>query len=422
MKNKWLKKYQKAAHKADFDSNVLLGFNANIDVTTNFSKIEADLEEVEEEELRKVKSEEDFLKVLKHCRENETNLEVDSTEFDAEVDGDEQIGGQAGIMSNFLSGVGHRAVIYTPFLSQELAEKIHSEVLYPTVEDGMVLKSVSDAVNSDRTKKNYIVEFEEESCRLILSDHLRGFGPYFRKGMEEKFPVLQDEIDRAIFSGFHDIRGNFESKLRKSEKQLRKLHVPKHLEFVSTTPQKDEMILEKILPYFTSVGMDESELHKISDIMGYEIDEEPSLGDVYTISKKMIQKYDVERVHVHTKNFQSVVAESSYPVRDERIRKSILFSGLSAVSMAETGEIPEPSEIELETDRMHITKLDDLEHFEDFFDLDDFAETGIARLEGYKVVAAPTIIHEEPKRLVGMGDIISSGAFTAEVHPTHTPE
>jgi ADP-dependent phosphofructokinase/glucokinase len=156
--------------------------------------------------------------------------------------------------------------------------------------------------------------------------------------------------------------------------------------------------------------------------MGYKIDEEPSLGDVYTVSKKIIQKYDVSRVHVHTKNFQSVVAESSYPVRDKRIREGMLFSGLAAVSMADKGRIPAPEDIELETDRMHITRLDDLEHFEDFFDLDNFVETGMTRLEGYKVIAVPTVIHEEPERLVGMGDLISSGAFTAEVPPTHTPE
>lgn len=415
MKDEWLKKYENAKNQGSLDSRVLLGFNANIDVSQKFEELDFDLEKVEGEALREVNSEEDLLKVLKHCRDERTNLEVDASDFKADIEGSDQIGGQAGIMSNFLSGIGNRAIIYTPFLSEELAEKIHDEVLYPTVEDGMVLKSVSDAINSDRTKKNYIVEFEEESCRLILSDKIKGFGPYFRKSVEEKFPILQEKIDRAIFSGFHDIEGNFEAKLRKAEKQLRKLHIPKHLEFVSTNPERDEKILENILPYFSSVGMDESELRKISDIMGYKLDENISLGDVYTASKKIIENYEVSRVHVHTKHFQAAVTDRSYPVRDKKIREGMLFSGLAAVSMADKGIIPEPEDIKLENDRMHVTKLDDLEHFEDFFNLDDFTETGIARIEEYKVVAVPTIIHEEPERLVGMGDIISSGAFTAEI-------
>jgi ADP-dependent phosphofructokinase/glucokinase len=414
MKEEWLEKYRSVEGKEDFGSQILLGFNANIDVSQKFEELDMDLEDVEAEELREIESEEDLKKVLKHCRENSANLEVDASGFDPAIDGDGQIGGQAGIMSNFLSNIGHRAVIYTPFLSEELAEKIDSEVLYPSVDEGMVLESVSEAANSDRTKKNYIIEFEEESCRLILSDHLRGFGPYFRKSVEEKFPELQGEIDRAIFSGFHDVDGNIDSKFRKAEKQLRKLHIPKHLEFVSKSREKDEKILERILPYFTSVGMDENEIRKVSDVMGYEVSEEPSLGEVYTASKKIIQKYDVRRVHIHTMTFHSVVAERSYPVRDKRIRDSMLFSELSAVSMAEKGEIPGREDIELKEGEIHVTKLDDLEHFADFFDLDDFTETGMTRIEDYKVVAIPTLIHEEPKRLVGMGDIISSGAFTTE--------
>jgi ADP-dependent phosphofructokinase/glucokinase len=414
MKEEWLKKYRSVEEKSDFGSKVLLGFNANIDVSQSFSELEISLEDVEAEEIQSISSREDLKKVLKFCRENSTNLEVDIQDYNPDLNGEEQIGGQAGIMSNFLSNINHRAVIYSPFLSQDLAENIDSEVLYPDFEDGMVLKSVSDAVNSDRTKKNYIIEFEEESCRLILSDSLRGFGPYFRKSVEEKFPDLEKEIDRAIFSGFHDVEGNVDSKLRKAEKQLRKMHIPKHLEFVSKSPERDEIVLDRILPYFTSVGMDETEINKIGDIMGYDISDEPSLGEVFTASKKIIQKYHVRRVHVHTMHFHSVVAERSYPVRDKRIRDSMLYSELAAVSMAETGEIPEKEDIGLNNDKMHVTKLDDLEHFSDFFDLTEFVETGITRIEDYKVIAIPTLIHEEPKRLVGMGDIISSGSFTTE--------
>jgi ADP-dependent phosphofructokinase/glucokinase len=415
MKTEWLERYRKASEKTDFNAKILLGFNANIDVSQSFSDIDFDLGEIEGYELRKINSKEDLKKVLKYCCENKTNLEVQGSGLDLDVDGKEQIGGQAGIMSNFLSGIGHRAVIYTPFLSEKLADKIDDEVLYPTLDDGMVLKSVSEAVNSDRTKENYIIEFEEESCRLILSDNLRGFGPYFRKGMEEKFPVLQEEMDRAIFSGFHDIKGNFESKIRKAEKQLRKLHIPMHLEFVSTTERKRRKILEHVLPYFTSVGMDESELRNTGEIMEHSISQEPSLGEVYTISKKIIEEYGVSRVHVHTKHFQSIVADRKYPVRDKQMRDGMLYSELAAVSMADSGEIPESGDLEI-TDDMHVTRLDDLEHFQDFFDLKNFVETGTARLEGYKVVAIPTIIHEKPERLVGMGDVISSGAFASETN------
>ncbi|MFB6159129.1 MAG: ADP-dependent glucokinase/phosphofructokinase [Candidatus Nanohalobium sp.] len=416
MKDRWLRMYGKAAEKEDFNSEILLGFNANIDISTRFKDTDIDLEDVKPEEMRKISSFEDLKKVLKYVRDCDTNIEVDSRSFDPEIDGEEQIGGQAGIMSNFLTGLGHTSVIYTPFLSTELAEKLDEKVLYPEVEDSLKLKRTEDAVNSDRTKKNYIIEFEEESRRLILSDSLRGFGPYFRKGVEDRFSQLQEEIDRAILSGFHDAEGNFKSKIRKAEKQLRKLHIPKHLEFVSSSQDRDKAIMEELLPYFTSVGLDSSELVKAADIMGEEVEDEPSLGEAYSVSKKLIEEYGVKRVHVHTKEFQSVVTDGDYGVRDKKMRESLLYAGIAAASMAETGGIPEKEDVELERENMHVRKLDELEHFEDFFGLEDFTETGIARPEGYKVVAVPTLIHEEPKRLVGMGDIISSGAFTAEIN------
>lgn len=416
MKEAWLNKYKESVEDLNFNSRVLVGFNANIDVTLNFEDLDINLDDVKKEKIDYIRSESDLKKVLRYCRDEETNLEFEVKDFEPKLDGEESIGGQAGIMSNFLSRMGHRSVMYTPFLSEEVVEKMDNDILYPVVDDGLVLKSVSDSVNSDRTKKNHIIEFKEESCRLILSDKLRGFGPYFRKGIEEKFSLIQEEVDKAIFSGFHDIDGNFDARLKKSEKQLRKLHIPKHLEFVSSTREKDKAIIEDILPQFTSVGMDESELKTISEIIGYKIDERPSLGEVYSISKKIIEEYSISRVHVHTRNFQTVVADKKYPVRDKNIRESLLFSGLAAVSQAERGKIPEIGEIEFNDEDMHLTRLDDLEHFQDFFELEDFVETGIARLEGCKVIAVPTIIHEEPERLVGMGDIISSGAFAAENH------
>jgi ADP-dependent phosphofructokinase/glucokinase len=414
MKKKWLDRFEKSSERTDFDSDVLLGFNANIDVTKSLSGLDEDAEGVQAEELRQIESRGDYLSCLEKLRKDGANFEASLNGFDPEINGSENIGGQAGIVSNFLCGIGCDSIMYTPFLSEELVEKIDSEVLYPVVEDNLVLKRASSAVNTDRTKKNYIIENEDASSRLILSNSIKGFGAYFRKSVEEKFPELQEEVDKAFFSGFHDMRGNCGSKMQKAEKQMRKLHVPKHLEFVSSTEEKDQMMLERIMPNFTSVGMDDSELRRIGSMLGYDVEEETSLGNVYKISKKIINEFNVRRVHVHTKKFHTVVTEEDYPVKMEEIRDSLVFAGLSAASMAGKGGIPVLDDIELDTDEMHVSMLDDLEHFGDFFDLEGFAECGMAQVEEYKVVAAPTLIHESPERLVGLGDVISSAAFITE--------
>ncbi|PSH02246.1 MAG: hypothetical protein BRC26_01540, partial [Nanohaloarchaea archaeon QH_8_44_6] len=70
---------------------------------------------------------------------------------------------------------------------------------------------------------------------------------------------------------------------------------------------------------------------------------------------------------------------------------------------------------DLEMDDKHIKRLDMLEDFGDFFEIDDFARKGIGKVKNYRVAAIPTIIHEDPKRVVGLGDIISSGTFVGEV-------
>lgn len=414
MKEEWAEKYRKAVEETDFDSNVLTGFNANIDCSTSYKELEINTEDVEAEKKNSVGSEEDLKKILKFCRDSRTNQEVE-LDFEVDIEGEEQLGGQGGIMANFLSKIGNRSAFYTPFLSENIADLMESEVVYPVIDDTLTLQSIEDAVNSDRTKKNYIIEFEEESCRLILSDSIRGFGPYFRKSVEEKLSETRGSIDRMLLSGFQDAEGNIEAKYGKAEEQLKKIEVPKHLEFVSKGEKKDKLMIENIAPHFDSVGMDEQELRHVSEALNIDLGE-ASLGHVYKASKEIIEETEVTRVHVHTLKFQCVVAKESYPVEAQDIRRGMLFGGLAAVSMAEKGEIPDMEDISFNSDDMHLNRLEELEHFEDFFNLENFLETGIAQIDGYTVVAVPTVIHEEPKRLVGMGDLISSGAFVAEIN------
>lgn len=415
MKEEWIKRYEDAVESIDFNSTVLTGFNTNIDCTIKFGEMDMDLEGIEAEKKDALKSEEDLKKMLKYCKENSSNHEVSINNFNPDLEGKEQLGGQGAIMANFLSGLGNRSIFYTPFLSERIADLLNKEVVYPVIDDTLQLKNAEEGVNSDRTKKNYIIEFEEESCRLILSDSIRGFGPYFRKSVEEKLEAMDGSVDRVLLSGFHDAEGNVESKIRKSRQQLEKIDVPKHVEFVSSGDERDRMMLEEVVPEFTSIGMDEQEMRNIAEILDVEIHEETSLGDAYHVATKLMEKTGISRVQIHTLKFHTAVARDSYPVEPEKMRQAVLFGGLSAVSMAEKGEIPEKEEIGFNEEGMHINRVDDLEHFEDFFNLDNFSETGIAHLEDYKIVAAPTIIHEDPKRLVGLGDLISSGTFTAEI-------
>ena len=415
MKDAWRLKYETVDNPNL--KRVLTGFNINIDCVYKLSEINIDFESVVAEKMEKVEGPDELNKVLKYCSENNENMEVRGRYMAREFEGAEMnIGGQAGIISNFLSKTGHYSGLYTPFLSQEVVDLLEENIVYPEADGNLHLKRIRDAVNTDRTKKNMIVEIDEDqSCRLIVSDRLEGFGPYFRKGIEERIPALEEEFEGFIFSGFHDADGNFEAKIDKAQIQLENIDSPKHLEYAGMEKEKSKILLENLIPEFTSIGMDESEALELGKRTDHNFGEELSLGEAFQLGKTLIKNHNLERVHIHTYRYHVTVLEDCE--MEENIRDGMLYAEKAGIAMADKGHIPDSDEIEniqLNND-IHLHRVDELEHFRHHLGLDSFTETEIAEVEGYSVVAIPTLVHEEPKKVVAMGDIISSGAFTYNI-------
>lgn len=414
--NAWEERYRNSIDLNEATANALVGFNANIDVVHRPGTVSMDTEgkPVLKEKLRSM---DDLVSGLKYCVENSENHEVDFEGFEIDIEGEESIGGQAGIISNYLAKNGNGVIFYTPLLSEELAGMLEEKILYPVIDGEFVLKNVRDAANTDRTKKNHIFEFESEKTgRMIVSDHLKGFGPYFRKGVEDNLAAIDSNIECAVVSGFHDAEGNTEAKLRKSASQLERIESPTHLEYVHKNSELNRMILRYIVPRVDSIGLDETEIKKVSKLAGLDDPgEHVNLGEAFKFGKGMINKFGLSRVHVHTYRYHVTIVEEDYPHDTENIRESMLYGELSAIQMADTGEIPGEEEIKsFEMKNKHIHDLEELEHFGDFFDVKGFEIDGVAEIDGYRVIAVPTIIHESPEKTVGMGDIISSGSFVSE--------
>lgn len=417
IKEDWEEKYRNSTDLVESSVGVLTGFNANLDVIHQVSEIDLDLEGVNPELLEEVSNLDELRSSLKYCIENSENNESNKN-LEIDFEGEEFIGGQAGIMSNFLAGTGNGVIFYTPLLSEELASEIDEKVLYPVIDGDFTLKNVRDASNTDRNKKNHIFEFnkKDSSGRLILSDTLKGFGPYFRKGVEENLDTIQKNIECAVFSGFHDIEGNKDAKLKKSAKQLEMIDKPTHLEFVDKNQEITSLILKYILPKVDSFGLDETEFESLMELLEMETPEgNLNLGKAFDASKRLIKKFDLERIHLHTYRYHLVVAENGYTTSKNEIRNSMLYGEVAAIQAADKGYIPSKEDIsDFDMENKEINGLEELHHFGDFFDLERFDEKGIAEIDGYKVIAIPTIIHNNPEKTVGMGDIISSGAFTSE--------
>ena len=413
---KWIKRYADSTELVEKSFDAVVAFNANIDVVHEAEEINLELEDVEPELRDGVENISDLKKSLKYCIVKGENHEID-LKADPDFKGEKRIGGQAGIMSQFLSGTGNGTIFYTPLLSEELSSQMNEKILYPVNEGGLLLKNVQDASNTDRTKRNHIFEFDrEKSGRLIVSDTLKGFGPYFRKGVADNLDTIEDNADCVLTSGFHDIKGNATAKLKKSAEQLSQIKSPLHLEYVHRNDKLSQKILKHVVPCVKSIGLDETEFKKVVDlVLDEELDNNVNLGKAYQHSKKLLETLGLERIHIHTYRYHLTVTVPEYHCSREKIREAMLYGELAAIQSADTGKIPETSEIkefDMEDKRLH--RLHELKQFGDHLDLKEFERTGTAEIDGLNVVAIPTIIHEDPVRTVGMGDILSSAAFGSE--------
>lgn len=418
MRDEWIEKYRDSGRMLEGSRDVLVAFNANIDRVLRLEETGIELENVEPESIESVEGLRQLKSSLKHSLEKSENREYELKSLDHRFEtGKKQLGGQAGIMTNFLSNIGETVIFYTPLLSEKLAELVNDNVLFPVTEPDFALKNVRDAANTDQTKENLIFEYESEGTgRVIFSDSLKGFGPYFRKGIENNFPELEENIDRAILSGFHDVEGNREAKLEKAGNQLEKLDIPVHVEYVHRTSKVAELTLEHVIPEAESLGVDENELVKLCGLLDIDIEQDFSLGEAFNACKQIIEEKELERIHLHTYRFHLTVTRSSYEVKKKKILDAMLFGERAALKTAEKGELPVKEDLEdFSMEKMHLDGFKELNDFQDFFELENFASEGFTEIDGFKVVAIPTLIHEDPGRLVGLGDIISAGAFTAEI-------
>ncbi|MFP4038674.1 MAG: ADP-dependent glucokinase/phosphofructokinase [Candidatus Nanohaloarchaea archaeon] len=417
MKEIWRNRYSEMAERPEIGGfQVLTAFNTNIDRRINLEELDWELEDAEK--LEEVKSIEEVKKTLKYAVENGKNMEVDASGLKTGIDGGKAaVGGQAGIMANFLSGLNGSVTLYTPLLSQKMADMIDDRVLHPYFESEFTLKNVRDSANTDRTKENIIIEFSRpQTGRLILSDKLRGFGPYFRSGIEDNLDKIDENIQGALLSGFQNVKGNREVKIEKAKRQISRFDSRKHLELVGADRKLFHLIGREVLPEVESVGMDETEALKLAEMSDESYGEPLHIGEAYNLMKELLEEAELERCHLHTYRYHLIVAEESYPVELEVLRDGMVFGEVAALLRADTGEIPSIEEFEgLDFEDKHVKNLDELEDFQEFFDLDNFVEEGKALVEDYKVCAVPTVIHEDPEVLVGMGDLISSGAFAYEL-------
>jgi len=442
--------------------SVFLAYNANVDAIKFFN----DGKEVEElinqfgiEEIietmekypRKIKSPVDFIARLIHCMENGKPAEIPIVEdeslnnwFNRIKYDEERIGGQVGIISNLLSLLNLKRIIaYTPLLSKKQSEMFNDSdnLLYPVVIDGkLFLKKPKEAYREeDPLKINRIFEYRENlefylgekkiitphANRLIVASRPDKLRIEIGEDLKKKLPEIGEIVDCAILSGYQGIKERYSDgkddhyyieRAREDISLLkRNKDIKIHLEFASIQSKRlRKMIVDNIIPKVDSLGMDETEIANVINVMGYEdlsniILKNSRIEDVLYASKILLEDYNnLEIVQVHTLYYIMCLCRRDNLLSEGELEKTLDLATILAGTKAKLGKI---STIE---DLKEGAKISYNEH-EGFFKkvIKDLRENPGYR--DYKIALVPSRLVKSPKSTVGLGDTISSGAFIGYV-------
>ena len=354
----------------------------------------------------------------------------------------QQMGGQAGIMTNLLTALGTAPITYTYLLSErQMSMFEHPETIrYPTVEDGRVsYVPLPKAVNTDRTKINWVFEFREgdecfgvtatEDTRFIAASRPPEFD-LTAGDLDETIDQVGEDVDGALLAGYHNltpdhVKDGYEETHRHAREVIRRLRsggdVDVHIEYAVTHDDDlRESMYEWILPAANVVGADTHELTMLHDDASLGVVADPpseatpfepdEILDHYRMLEAVREELGVDCVQLHAMEYHLAVMESSHS--PEAVRRGLEFAAVNAAAKAARGEITSPDD--LETGLAYEPSAMGREAIELLADhIDETAADGV--LETPTVVACPNRVVDEPAGTVGIGDIVSSSSFILEL-------
>ena len=369
-----------------------------------------------------------------------------------------RMGGQAGIISNHLAYLGIRKVItYVPWLSSEQAEYFSKSknLVHPVIKDGvLLLKHPTEAYNPEfKPRVNWIIEFSKgmkvkygceqfevpRDNRLIISSR----PPWIRIDMPRKLydqlPKLQEDVDGAILAGYQMIREKYEDGTTYHEYIGRAVNVIErlkegnsdiriHVEFTSISNKviRKAILKDIVCRHVHSLGLDTVEVANALNVIGFEelaysvIDkDEKAIVALYEGAVRLLHELNLERVHVHSLGFYICVISKDHPLDLEGHKRALLFASTLAAAKAFLGDIKNIDDaekgLEIPVSRKGYEELEILEKYlirRDVCSMEEF-EDGCISTPTHNVVIIPTKIVDDPVATVGIGDVISAGAFVA---------
>lgn len=365
----------------------------------------------------------------------------------------EAMGGQAGIIANQIAALGGEAYVYNPVLSKFQAEMYDSRVNFPVIDDGSLRwVPIRDGVNSDWTKINYIFEYPKGTTyvfgdrevttvranRVILGTRNLLAAMAFSEEMEPFLPEVGASVDCGFMAGYHHgrVEGRAETLEEFIELSLRQHkalrsgnpNLKLHCEYLPmNNPEQEAVLLRSIIPHFDSFGINEAEIMRALDCLGFSQEAEEIARDersfsLYHGALRLLQEFELPRLHLHNLGYYLVLIRKPYPVSPEKVRQACLFaSAVNAVKAKQGGAVPREAVAEMANYSLSDVGLSQLKAFAEearqvgYPITSDFMESGIMERDDHILILVPAHIVPNPVSTVGMGDTISSSAYAAEV-------
>ncbi len=345
-----------------------------------------------------------------------------------------QMGGQGGIVANVLAVAGVKKVVaHTNSLPKLQAEQfLKLDNLVSFDENGNEKTAYLIDRKEDIPLIHWIIEFDKgdsftfEGETFVCPKSNRFIATYdpmnLHLVMDKSFveTTVNQKMDYVILSGFHALtkQNDGVNLIKKSLPIIETWKENKdiiHLEIASTQDVAvRKAIVEEVAPKVDSVGINEREAIDILEVIGYEdlakkCNENTHSKNLFEALLAIKNKLKTPRIQLHMFGLYMTLQDKGFKITPEANLRGMMLAATIAASKAGTGNIHNKENLLWALgQKVSDVGLQELVDLAELVKAPALLETGMAEVNGYDLIALPTILVEKPLTLVGMGDTISS--------------
>lgn len=346
-----------------------------------------------------------------------------------------QVGGQGGIIANTLSLTDIKQIIvHSNALSKLQASMFFDRKNLLSFDAKGSLKQASKIDRDKISSIHWIVEFDKgdkitlegqeficpKSNRFIITYD----PPLFNFVIDKNFIdyTNNNKFDYFILSGYQALssKNNALAHIKNSVKIIDdwKKQSPQaivHLEIASTQDKKVlKNITHYIIPNIDSMGLNERETMDVLEALNQKrllekCKQNPTSSNLFDAILKIKTKLKCPRIQLHMFGLYVTIQNKNYPLSPTKNRNGMILAATAAASKASHGQLSQPDDI-LKSYGMSVSDIGikELQNLSSHLKKEELLSKGICEYKGFNIIAVPTILIDQPRTLVGMGDTISS--------------